>query len=49
MTGAGALVPIVIGGVVLKEVEAGEYLIGVTQRASDGSTSGSAAVQLRVR
>jgi hypothetical protein len=48
-TGAGVLVPIAIGGVVLKGVGAGEYLVGVTQVAADGSTSGAAALQLRVK
>jgi len=49
VAGAGALVPIIVGGVADKAVKPGSYLIGITQVDPNGKVSGAAAVELRIK
>lgn len=46
--GPGRLLPIVVGGIQVDDVEPGEYEIVLVQRQEDGSVSGSASVLLKV-
>ncbi|HEU0094109.1 MAG TPA: S8 family serine peptidase [Vicinamibacteria bacterium] len=46
--GPGGLIPMIVGGVVTERVEDGGYPVGITQRDANGTTSGAAAVEVRV-